>query len=62
MLKQKYCIVYLKDILVYILQIKVCYPGNQRATVLMSCKNTEDTVLPVDPIHLNVDCIVALTE
>ena len=32
-----------KDILV--LQNEVGYHGNQRAAVLMSCKNTEETVL-----------------
>ena len=45
-----------KDILD--LQNKVCYHGNQRAAVLMSCKNTEETVLTYNPIHL--DYIVAL--
>ena len=45
-----------QDILV--LQNEVCYHGNQHAAVLMSCKNTEETVLAYDPIHL--DHIVAL--
>ena len=44
-----------KDILV-----KVCDHGNQHAAVLMSCKNTDETVLAYDPIHL--DYIVALTK
>ena len=47
-----------KDILV--LQNEVCYHGNRCAAVLMSCKNTEETVLAYDQIHL--DYIVALTK
>ena len=42
------------------LQNEVCYHGNQRAAVLVSCKNTEETVLAYDPIHL--DYINALTK
>ena len=44
-----------KDIL--ILQNEVC---NQRAAALMSCTNTEETVLAYDPIHS--DKKVALTK
>ena len=47
-----------KDILV--LQNEVCYHGNQRAAVLMSCKNTEETVLAYDQIYL--DYIFALAK
>ena len=47
-----------KDILD--LRNEVCYHGNQRAAVLMSCKNTEETIRAYDPIHL--DYIVALTK
>ena len=47
-----------KDILV--LQNEDCYHGNQHAAVLMSCKNTEETVLAYDPIHL--DYIDVLTK
>ena len=47
-----------KDILV--LQNEVCYHGNQRDAVLMSRKNTEESVLAHDPIQL--DYIVALTK
>ena len=47
-----------EDILV--LQNEVCYYGNQRAAVLMSCKNAEEFVIVYDPIHL--DYIVDLTE
>ena len=36
---------------------EVCFLGNQRAAVLMSCKNTEETVLAYDPLYL--DYIVA---
>ena len=49
-----------KDILHVVLQNDVCYHCNQRAAVLMSCKNTEETVLAYDSIHL--DYIVALTK
>ena len=42
------------------LQNEVCYHGNQRAAVLVSCKNTEEAVLAYDPIHL--DYINALTK
>ena len=42
------------------LQNEVCYHGNQGAAVLMSCKNTEESVFPYDPIRL--DYIVALTK
>ena len=45
---------------ILVLQNEVCYHGNQRAAVLMSCKNTEETVLAYDPIHL--DYIVVLTK
>ena len=45
-----------KDILV--LENEVCYHGNQHAAVLMSCKNSEETVLAYGSIHL--DYIVAL--
>ena len=44
-----------KDILV--LQNEVCYHSNQRAAVLMSCKNSDETVLAFYLIHL--DYIVA---
>ena len=47
-----------KNILV--LQNEICFHGNQRAVVLMSCKNTEETVLANDPIHL--DFIIAITK
>ena len=49
-----------KDILHVVLQNDVCYHCNQRAAVLMSCQNTEETVLAYDSIHL--DYIVALTK
>ena len=32
---------------------EVCYHGNQRPAVLMTCKNKEETVLAYDPIHLD---------
>ena len=47
-----------KDILV--LKNEVCYHGNQRVAVLVSCTNTEESVLAYDQIHL--DDVVALTK
>ena len=47
-----------KDILA--LQNEVCYYGYKGAAILMSCKNTEESALAYDPIHL--DYIVALTK
>ena len=41
----------------FVLQTEVGYHSNQRVAVLMSCKNTEETVLAYDPNHL--DYIVA---
>ena len=49
---------YFKDLLV--LQNQVCFHGYQHAVILMSCKNTEETALVYDPIHL--DDTVAFTE
>ena len=44
----------------FVLKTEVCYHGNQHAAVFMSCKNTEESVLAYDPIHL--DYKVALSK